>query len=335
MTTAVAVREPAQPHPLLQALEGRRETIAAILPKTMDVDRFIKVAWMACTKNPELLACTPQSLLGSIIEAAELGLEPTGSLNRAWLLPYKVNVAPKGSTPKYEMQAQLMIGYAGLSDLARNNGDVTKIESRVVYEGDTFEARYGTDPGITHLPAFATVDPTKITHVYAIAFFPTEEPQFDVMTREQVDGIRARARGANTGPWSTDYAEQARKTVVRRLTKSLALSPASQDAIQRDIDREVGQIVVGPTVDATAKLRKQLQDRVRPVDAPGAQEPVQTTDAPVDIPPEPDAPAAAGTVVVDPVCGNVAGEGLMEGAVCGLVADHGGAHKNEDGSWPA
>ena len=55
----------------------------------MDIERFKRVALLAVSKNPDLLACSPSSIIRSIIEAAEIGLEPTGSLNRAWLVPFK------------------------------------------------------------------------------------------------------------------------------------------------------------------------------------------------------------------------------------------------------
>ena len=39
--------------------------------------------------------------------------------------------------------------------------------------------------------------------------------------------------------------------------------------------------------------------------------------------------------VADAVCGNVAGDGLMEGTVCLQPAGHPGPHKALSGSWPA
>ena len=47
-----------------------------------------------------------------------------------------------------------------------------------------------------------------------------------------------------------------------------------------------------------------------------------------------DAPPAAEEVVVVSECGVQADDGLMLGAVCNLAADHTGAHKSTDGSWP-
>ena len=238
MTTDVAIREPAQPPPLIQMIESRRDAIAEVLPEGMSVNRFVKVAVVAVTKNPALLDCTPISVLTAIMDAAELGLEPTGSLSRAWLVPQRVNVAKKGQAPKYELQAQLRIGYMGLGDLARNSGVISKMETRLVFKGDYFKARYGTDPGIDHEPTFDTDDPADIEKAYAVAYFKDGSIKMDVMKKSTIDGIRARAPGNNSGPWSTDYGEMARKTVARRLAKSLPLTAEAQAAVQRDIERD-------------------------------------------------------------------------------------------------
>lgn len=344
MTNLVnAVVKVEEPPKLLQLIESRRESIAAVLPNNMSVERFIKVTWLAMNKNPDLLLCTPQSILGSVIEAAEVGLEPTGSLSRAWLVPYNVNVGTK-QNPKYEKQAQLQIGYQGLADLARNSGDVTKIESRVVYKGDLFEAEYGTTPGITHVPAFLTSDVADIEKFYAVAYFKDRSIQFDVMTKAQVDGIRARAKSANNGPWVTDYAEMGRKTVTRRLMKSLALSPETAAAVQRDIDREVAAPALEAGPSRSAELRKQLQARVGHVEGPepvendpGASEiVVEGNDTPAESAGQQTGEPAAVVAADDGLCGQVAGPGINRGEECALPAGHKRAtHLNaaKDSSW--
>ena len=84
--SAVAVREPDRALTVIrEELEARESDLLAVLPAGMTPDRFIRVSLLAVSKNKDLLRCTPGSIIRSIIEAAEIGLEPTGSLNRAWL----------------------------------------------------------------------------------------------------------------------------------------------------------------------------------------------------------------------------------------------------------
>jgi recombinational DNA repair protein RecT len=180
---------------------------------------------------------------------------------------------------------------------------------------------------------FETTDPSKITHAYAVAYFKDGSVQFDVMRKDQIDAIRARAPGANSGPWSTDYAEMGRKTVVRRLMKSLPLTSETQAAVQRDIDREVSVTPVPALPSRTAQLRKELAAKVGlpATDAPGDDEDAEApTDAAVT-----EKSADEQTEDATVVCGNVAGPGPLEGTVCLEPAGHAHQHKALSGSWPA
>ncbi len=58
--------------------------------------------------------------------------------------------------------------------------------------------------------------------------------QFEVMSRAEVDAIRARSKAGRSGPWVTDYQAMAQKTVIRRLFKYLPVSIEMQQAIGID-----------------------------------------------------------------------------------------------------
>jgi recombination protein RecT len=353
-TTAVAVVQTA-----VEPLKDRRAKIeaelvrlapdiAATLPNNMSRARFQVVVLQALSRNPELLDCEASSVILSVLEAAQLGLEPTGSLSRAWLIPFK----EKGSVrPK----AQLMIGVRGYEDLARRSGEIADVWSRVVYEGDQFEVIYGTEDRIVHVPKLETIDPTKITHVYAVAKFSDGRVRFEVMTKADIDRIRARARGSNFGPWVTDYAEMSRKTCVRRLIKTLPLTVEAITAVERDEEREFGQPAALPAVSRTAEVRQLVLNRGKePVsdeqaasEAPGAPETVEV--AP-DATPTASATQQTGAVEPEPVaqgdgqpvCGATSDPKLGAVETCVLEPEHlavkGSAqrHQSAAGSvWPA
>ena len=58
------------------------------------------------------------------------------------------------------------------------------------------------------------------------------EHLFEWMAKEDVDAIRNRARAGGGGPWATDWAEMARKTVLRRAAKYLPRSVSMADALE-------------------------------------------------------------------------------------------------------
>ena len=120
------------PYKTIQDLLKRMEPqIRKALPKHLEPERLARIALTEIRKNPKLLECSRESLLGAVMTAAQLGLEP-GVLGHAYLIPYWNN-----KTKSYEVQFQ--IGYKGLLDVVRRSGEITSISAHCVYENDEFE----------------------------------------------------------------------------------------------------------------------------------------------------------------------------------------------------
>ncbi len=71
---------------LIQRMEPQ---IAKALPKALEPERFTRIVLTAISSNPKLQECTPQSFLGAMMQAAQLGLEPNTPLGQSYLIPYK------------------------------------------------------------------------------------------------------------------------------------------------------------------------------------------------------------------------------------------------------
>lgn len=212
------------------ASPSMQSQIKAALPRHMTPERLARIVTTEIRKVPKLAECTPVSFFGAVIQCAQLGLEPGNALGHAYLLPYGKDV-------------QLIIGYRGMIDLARRSGQIVSIDARAVYEGDKFECRLGLDPHIEHEPDWANPNRTmgdKLQFVYAVAKLKDGGIQFDVMSRAEIEGIRARSKAGNNGPWKTDYQAMALKTVVRRLFKFLPVSIEIQTAVGLDERAEMG-----------------------------------------------------------------------------------------------
>lgn len=221
---AVIKSNPEKQKDLKNLFEANKSAIMAVLPKHVTADRLMKIALSTTSKDAKLLACAPKSLFRCVVEAASLGLEPGGVLGEAYLVPFKGD-------------ATLVIGYRGLIKLARQSGEIKSIRARVVYKGEEFQVNLGLHEDIVHKPIIGGVERTDadIVAVYAIAEFVDGDPQFEVMDKDQIDKIRARSASANSGPWVTDYAEMARKTVIRRLAKVLPLSAEKSESFHKAI----------------------------------------------------------------------------------------------------
>jgi recombination protein RecT len=239
-TTEIAKRQPT----LKAYLEAAGPKLREICARHLPADRLVRLAVAAVSRTPNLQRCRPETLLSAIFIAGRLGLEPDGVLGSAYLVPF-------GD------ECQLIVGYRGLIDLATRSGKVVSIVSRVVHAKDRFTVKLGTDDSIVHRPT-EDEDPGPMTHVYAFAKLADGSRQFEVMSRRQVDGIKARSRSKG-GPWTTDYEEMARKTVIRRLSKSLPMSTefAASLALQAGAESgesnvvEVGEsLALAPTIEA-------------------------------------------------------------------------------------
>ena len=211
--------------------------MALALPKSMTADRLTRIVMTECRKAPALLKCAPESFYGAVLQCAALGLEPGSALGHCYLLPFG-----NGKDKQGRPNAQLIIGYRGMIDLARRSGQIVSLSAYCVHEQDTFNYKLGLDPDIEHIPA-SVADRGKVTHVYAVAKLKGSGVQFEVMSRAEIEKVRASSRAGNSGPWSSHWDEMAKKTVIRRLFKYLPVSIEAVRAVEIDEQSDRGEAV--------------------------------------------------------------------------------------------
>lgn len=216
----------------LLSTENVQAQLGRALPTHLKTDRFVRVAITALTRTPKLAECTQESFMKCLLDLSAMGLEPDG--RRAHLIPYG-------------KECQLVIDYKGLVELIRRSGDVVSIRSETVCEKDDF----GWKDGIVSHNVNWREDRGKLQAVYAEAIMKGGEKQTAVMTLAEVEAIKKRSRAGNSGPWVTDFAEMAKKTVVRRLSKMLPLSSEIMDHVTKD-DDQFGMRNVTPSFNAPA-----------------------------------------------------------------------------------
>lgn len=212
--------------------------MAMVLPKHLTADRMARVALTAILKTPKLAQCSPESLLQALMLCSQAGLEPDG--RNAHLIPY-------GD------QVQVIFDWKGLVKLARDNG-IQNIAAEIVCENDTFEwFRDGDGLHFKHLVDYRKPRGT----MFAAYCIWKDKDQFDgeVMTKEEIDGIRKRSRASGVGPWVTDYTEMCRKTVIRRATKKWPLEAERADALNdADSTPEPAAVTSRPIFEAPTML---------------------------------------------------------------------------------
>ena len=205
--------EKAQPKNIKEWIVVMTPQIEKALPSTITADRFTRMALTAVSRNPMLASCNPQSFMGALMQAAQLGLEPETPLGQAYLIPFRNN--KKGVT-----ECQFQIGYKGLIDLAHRSGEFKNIEARVVYENDDFEYEYGLNPKLYHKPAMKNRG--KVICYYAVYNLVNGGFGFEVMSREDIEkhaNAYSQSYRRSSSPWQTNFDEMAKKTLIKRVLK--------------------------------------------------------------------------------------------------------------------
>lgn len=203
-----------------------RSQIAMVLPKIMTPDRLINVATSMVVRTPELASCTTGSIIGAMLQAATLGLDPTPALSYVYFIP-------RNNKKTSQKEVQFMISYRGLLALLRRTGQVETAYSYVVYEKDHFNFKLGLHPDIDHIPCLER-ERGSLTHVYAVIKFKDGGMIFEVMSKADVYKVRESSESKNTdySPWKKHEAEMWRKTVLRRLCKFAPVSIEDSTGMQ-------------------------------------------------------------------------------------------------------
>ena len=222
LSTALEQR-PEQPvaSSALGLLARSKPEIAKLLPAGVTVDYFERIVRTEVRRTPLLAECDPQSFLGAVMHAAQLGLDP-GPLGLIYLVPFKREVT-------------LIVGYRGYVELAYRTGLVKDVTAELVYDGDGFRVVKGTSPKIEHTDDGPPGE-REIVAAYAVARLKTGGTVSRVIYEDEWE----RARESSTlgarkqGPWVEDRPAMIRKTALRRLEPWLPKTRALVEAFAVD-----------------------------------------------------------------------------------------------------
>lgn len=275
-------------NPITRIVEPRTSELVAVFNGNAEkAERFkAQAATLAVIGKGEIAHCKPASIWLALKGVAELDLDLTPALGQAYILPY-------GNT------AQLILGYKGMKEIAYRSGVVRRLEAVLVYEKDVFAYQRGTSPRIDHIPA-AFDKRGAMIGAYAVATLTNGEIVFEVMSKAEIDAIKARSKSKQT--WDNNYGEMARKTPVRRLFKYLPTTPllskalAIVDGEPDDIEAADGTTVIA----ARPRLADHLAAAPAGRDAGAEPEtPADQTDRDHGDEPQPVTPTVAGKATPD------------------------------------
>jgi len=238
---------PAKPLTAIQlfnnSLEAyKKQVLPNLLSKhNIEPAQFVQIVVSELKKNPKLIDAfkeNPSSLFASILAGAEIGLIPSDMLGEFYLIPRRID-GKQTVTP--------LIGYKGLVSILLRSGEITKIHTECVYEGDHFEAIYGLEQNIIHKPNFDTErSANTLKFVYAVAKLKNGDYQFQVLSKGEILKIKALSRYDNDLYFNDKKDPQmwmVRKTALIQLSKMLPKDFYGKKAVEMDGQLEGGAIL--------------------------------------------------------------------------------------------
>ena len=223
-----------------QYLETYKQNILPDLLKKHNIEpaQFVQIVVSELKKNEKLQVAfqqNPSSMFASILAGAEIGLIPSDMLGEFYLIPRKIDG---------KMTVTPLIGYKGLHNIILRSGEVTKVHTECVYEGDEFEPIYGLEPNIIHKPNFSVErNATTLKFVYAVAKLKNGDFQFCVLSKNDIIKIKSLSRYDNELYFNDAKDPQmwmVRKTALIQLSKMLPKDFYGKKAVEMDNQLEGG-----------------------------------------------------------------------------------------------
>lgn len=188
-------------------------------------EHFARVSLTLVNQNPQLANSDGMTLIGALMNAAQLKLYVGSAMGQAYIIPYR-------NHKRGIIEAQFQIGYQGYIDLFYRHQLASELYAEVVYENDTFDMSLGTDRKILH--KVAEGDRGKPKGYYAVAKLSTGALNMVYMSIADAQNWRQRYSRAMNSPWDTSFDEMAKKTVIKKVLKYMPKSIEMMRILEAD-----------------------------------------------------------------------------------------------------
>jgi recombination protein RecT len=239
----------------------QNQTLQSLIEGKMGKAEFVAAA-NQLMQNEDIMKCSPDSVLGCLLNAAILGLKLSPTLGECWIIKRRM----KGADI-----ATFQIGYKGWQTLAFRSGVVSHFDFNAVYENDRYDRQFGSSSYLNHTPAIG--DRGRFLLVWASATTTSgltvlDEQQYDTIERHRKQSDSQSSWNGNekvkaerpVGVWATNYDIMAARIAIANICKrKLPKNELLNQAINMDggativTNNEVKEVPVGE-VEAAAAL---------------------------------------------------------------------------------
>lgn len=270
------------------APELERQGIKALLPTHVTIESFARTAAVAIAKDNELANADRTSVIMALTRCATDGLIPDG--REAALVTYNSKVkGTNGRSDTWVKKAQYMPMVDGVLKRARQSNQIDVIAGKAVFDGDIFD--YWMDENGEHIKYKPKlVGRGAFVLSFAFAKMKTGELIVEVMTKEDVERVRAASKGSDSGPWKDWYDRMAVKSALHRLARRLPNASELMAMLEQGMmmDWQEKEVNTQPVIENAAesksqavlnKLRSRKQESPAALDMPSEvieEQPVYT-----------------------------------------------------------
>lgn len=191
--------------------EARPRFHVVSVDKSINFEReagFAAQALMANEFTLKTAVNNPQSVINAVTNISAIGLSLNPAKRQAYLVPRDGRIC-------------LDIGYIGLLDIAIETGSIRWGQAELVFQSDRFVLN-GVDKQPTHERQPFATDRGDVIGVYVVVKTADGDYLTTTMAMDEVVNIRDRSsawKAKKAGPWTTDFGEMAKKTVIKRAYK--------------------------------------------------------------------------------------------------------------------
>lgn len=234
--------------------------VELILPESVKMESFVRCAATAIATNPDLQAADPDSVVMSLTKCASDGLVPDNKEAALVSFNTKVKVNSKDTWIK---KAQYLPMIDGVIKRARMSGQIATMSSKAVFEGDQFD--YWMDENGEHINYRPAHQGGTMRLAFAFAKLTNGELIVEVMSKADVDKVRASSKTGTYGPWADWYDRMACKTVFHRLAKRLPnaseIVAMCEQGMNMNFDPATEKDITPNVVNPLQKLRQHLEGK--------------------------------------------------------------------------
>jgi recombination protein RecT len=195
------------------SLQNELESVKSALPVDFNITRFVQNSVALLNGNESLIKYAnvygTAQIKAGLMRGAYLGLD---ALNQEmYLIPYKSTL-------------QFMPSYKGMTKMAQkfSSRPIKSIFAHLVRENDEYEEIIINGEPTVNFKAVPFND-GPIIGAFAVCVFADGGQVVESMSRKEIEVCRSKSQAKNSPAWSSFWGEMAKKTVIRRLCKSITL----------------------------------------------------------------------------------------------------------------